>query len=77
MREEFKIGDKVILLNKSSKHFGKEGTIIDTYQSIASKDRWKIKLDDPSVTLLFIASDDIIEHTLQYKRDNKLNDLGI
>lgn len=79
MKEKFKVGDSVIYTGtKDSRHFGEEGTVIAQYASIyEDKKRWKVKWNDPRITPIFICCEDDLDHTVEYKRDKKLKDLGI
>lgn len=77
----FEKGNIINVLKKDSKHYGKEGIIIDEYApgtsiQISGYRRWKVKLFE-NTTPIFIFNDDDIVLNIVYKRNKKLKDLGI
>jgi hypothetical protein len=69
---EYKPGDNIIVINKSSSRQGEEGYIIKPYSHLGTK-RWVVKLNDNPT--LFIFTEDDIELTKSQLRDLKIQSI--
>lgn len=78
---EFKIGDKVILVNKASAHYEQEGVIVDiktsSFEGTLLHPRYIVDFINTNIRCRFICSELDLENLDFYIRDKKLNQLGI